>query len=354
MSCSCSYCPSDVMTNIGGAYSLFLGSRIIRIVPLVYTMPDRTSSRNVFIYANLEVVSGFYVWPGLSCPSEAGIYRWLSYFIDREIQYWKIFPCTVEPNEIILFRFTPSVSGPALEDDSQSPIHPGNYCIMAPDGSLMPVSVQITYPNPFSDADIISPPLWIGELSFDDQVRKRDGRCVVTGKPVEGNEASDFTAVHIIPPSFHSYLFTLATGSLSVPDKPPQEYFSVKNGLLMASDVAKSFVECEIGIDVDDGYRIVQFHHSDVLDLSRCKNLIFTDAHPDLWPSDYFLREHFKLAVQSSVSHGGETDGFDPQWFNKELQYFLDDEPVLPDLTDERWNNRVGQEVRRLMRCHES
>lgn len=64
------------------------------------------------------------------------------------------------------------------------------------------------------------------------------------------------------------------------------------------------------------GYRIVQFHKSDTLDLSHCASIrIPTKTDPDLRPSDYFLREHFKLAVQSSILNGGKVDGFDPQWF---------------------------------------
>lgn len=44
------------------------------------------------------------------------------------------------------------------------------------------------------------------DLSFKDQVLERDKRCVITGKSVEGNDPSGFTVVHIIPPSFHSYV----------------------------------------------------------------------------------------------------------------------------------------------------
>ncbi|TDL22301.1 hypothetical protein BD410DRAFT_788551 [Rickenella mellea] len=252
-----------------------------------------------------------------------------------------------------VFHFTYSICALPLEEDSQSPIRPGNYSIMAPDGFPTLVSIDLTYENPFSNAYIISSHLWPGDLSFNDQVLMRDRRCVITGKPVDGHEPSEFTAVHIIPPSLHSYLYSLSIGLLPIPDNPPQEYFSVKNGLLMVSEVAKKFVECEFGIDVDDGYRIVQFHYSDVLDLSGCKSLIFPETHRDPWPSDYFLREHFKFAVQSSVSHGGETDGFDPVWFSTELKYCLDPDREV-DLTDEHWNNRVGQEVRRVRMCQES
>jgi len=118
----------------------------------------------------------------------------------------------------------------------------------------------------------------------------------------------------------------------------------------METGLADPFVKYEFGIDVDDDYRIVQFHKSDTLDLSLCTHLhIGAEIDPELWPIENFLREHFKFAVKASIPNGGETEGFDPKWFQRELDDFTDPEGPLVDDDDERWNNPVGQETRRIM-----
>ncbi|OAF55147.1 hypothetical protein VC83_08423 [Pseudogymnoascus destructans] len=131
---------------------------------------------------------------------------------------------------------------------------------------------------------------------FRDQIRNRDGRCVITGRA-----DPDFTALEA------AHIFPLAHLELWVSGKWKQQLTddnidisesgikSVQNGLLLDSSAHHFFNKYAIAIDPDNGYQVVSFR-----DAPQYENLTLIRRHNI--PAKYqlcpaLLKHHFHMAV---------------------------------------------------------
>ncbi|KAJ8103590.1 HNH endonuclease-domain-containing protein [Lipomyces tetrasporus] len=147
---------------------------------------------------------------------------------------------------------------------------------------------------------------------FREQVRNRDGKCVITGLPnpvAFMNDWTSFEAAHIFPLS-HEELFT----SLNYPqfvanrtDETDIGINSCQNGLLMQSTIHQQFDTFKFGIDPDDNYTITCFS----IDLyrvdGRTLDPVCRDPADERAVVDEFLRWHFRQAVLANMKGEGES-----------------------------------------------
>jgi hypothetical protein len=96
--------------------------------------------------------------------------------------------------------------------------------------------------------------------------------------------------------------------------------------------------------DLQDDYRIILFEGSEGLN-SRAQlksHLILTDG-PN-WPSDQFLRLHFRKCLAVSVCRGDVMEDYKDQ----EIENFMEDLGVYDgeiDTSDPRWSTPLGSHV---------
>lgn len=133
------------------------------------------------------------------------------------------------------------------------------------------------------------------DAAFRDQIRQRDGRCVITGdinyETVDGRWV-DFQTAHIFPLALDQIFVSqgfaqLVTHGLNSP----------QNGILVNSSIHAFWDDYSIAVNPDDGYRVQSFrpnawkYHGNILD-PVCQN-------PDhsLSVIDALLRWHYEQAA---------------------------------------------------------
>ncbi|KAJ8104316.1 HNH endonuclease-domain-containing protein [Lipomyces tetrasporus] len=146
---------------------------------------------------------------------------------------------------------------------------------------------------------------------FREEVRKRDGKCVITGvvNPVAFiDEWTSFEAAHIFPLS-HEELFTnlnYARYVTYMSEETDTEINTCQNGLLMRSHIHKQFDSFSFSIDPDDDYKITCFRVDiDGID-GRFLDPVCRDATDDRKVVDKFLRWHFRQTVLANMKGAGE------------------------------------------------
>jgi len=191
--------------------------------------------------------------------------------------------------------------------------------------SLSPINLiaqlLIFFPAPIQVSNepwiprLISYPTSGRHNSFQNTIRNRDRKCVISGTIVpeifiQANNWTTFEAAHIIPPE-QSSLSIQHEHPQSIKDNdstesPQSTINSPTNGLLLRSDLQQMFYGYLISLNPDDGYKVVVFdidlygYDGKVLD-PICRN----PADPD-HVSDDFLRWHFRQAVLANVRGAGE------------------------------------------------
>ncbi|KAK9358009.1 HNH endonuclease-domain-containing protein [Lipomyces starkeyi] len=146
---------------------------------------------------------------------------------------------------------------------------------------------------------------------FREQVRKRDGKCVITGvaNPVAFiDDWASFEAAHIFPLSHEDHF-----RSLNYPrfvthrsDETDTGINSCQNGLLMRSSIHHLFGTVKFCIDPDDDYKITCFSIDvDGID-GRTLDPVCRDPMDERRVVDEFLRWHFRQAVLANMKGEGE------------------------------------------------
>ncbi|KAK9321852.1 HNH endonuclease-domain-containing protein [Lipomyces orientalis] len=149
------------------------------------------------------------------------------------------------------------------------------------------------------------------DCRFREQLRQRDGKCVITGlvnRAAFIDEWTTFEAAHIFPLS-HEELFR----SLGYPqyvnnrcDDSPTGINSCQNGLLMRSNIHQQFDSFNFAIDLDDDYKITCFRIDlDGID-GRALDPVCRDPNDEKRVVDEFLRWHFRQTVLANMKANGE------------------------------------------------
>jgi hypothetical protein len=148
----------------------------------------------------------------------------------------------------------------------------------------------------------------IRETAFRDQIRQRDGRCVITGdinyEAIE-NRWVGFETAHIFPLALDQRFVSHGFAQL-ITHNHPVGVNSPQNGILVRSDVHRFWDDYSIAVNPDDGYRVQSFrpnawkYHGNVLD-AVCRQ-------PDntLSVIDALLRWHYEQAVLCNMRGAGE------------------------------------------------
>ncbi|KAK9236183.1 hypothetical protein V1525DRAFT_407797 [Lipomyces kononenkoae] len=147
----------------------------------------------------------------------------------------------------------------AALNSSAEPLEPGRYYIIrdSPD-----VAITVSHEQCITRA--YSRTVSRRDRHFREQVRARDGKCVITGNSNPAAHRgywSGFEAAHIFPSS-HEELFKALDFPRHITLKAgcsDSGINSCQNGLLMQSNVHQQFDSFGFGIDPDDSYKITFF-----------------------------------------------------------------------------------------------
>ncbi|RFU25229.1 hypothetical protein B7463_g11120, partial [Scytalidium lignicola] len=201
-------------------------------------------------------------------------------------------------------------------------LQPGNYMILGPNQD--PIQVE---PTPgrvprrvitnqgSSKASTKRDRL---QTRFREGIRNRDQTCVITGDRFGSydNPFSGLAACHIYPAArlqewqqngYRSWI-TDTTSSAQI---GYSKLYSLQNGVLLSSSIHDDFDNFIIGIDPDDGYKIVCFgFDTRGYGNRRIQRSAIECANPNHRVSPDVLRWHFKMCVLKNLRvHAGT-----PQW----------------------------------------
>ncbi|CAK7245432.1 MAG: hypothetical protein STHCBS139747_007013 [Sporothrix thermara] len=194
-----------------------------------------------------------------------------------------------------------SSGGLVPRDESQ--LLPGRYLILS-DQPIVP-SAQPFFTRALSGST--GPRL----ESFKQQVRARDGRCVISKIQCLGPQYDiwrGFEAAHIVPLAYENEWNRRGFANLiTIPPPAPRQsdtVNSVQNGLLMQASLHELFSSYDFSILPDAGYKII-FFMPDMYGLAGTSldRQLLDDPRR---PLDALLRWHFEQAVLCNVRGAGE------------------------------------------------
>ncbi|KAK3168476.1 hypothetical protein OEA41_004924 [Lepraria neglecta] len=144
--------------------------------------------------------------------------------------------------------------------------------------------------------------------SFRDEIRRRDGRCVITGNIVLGayrNHWKGFEAAHIFPLAYEGHWVQHNFARwIIIPAANGETINSKQNGLLLRADIHGLFDNYDISINPDDNHKIVCFADDGNDIAGKFLDEQFRND-PDR-PCDELLRWHFRQAVFANMRSAGE------------------------------------------------
>ncbi|KAK9433309.1 HNH endonuclease-domain-containing protein [Lipomyces doorenjongii] len=146
---------------------------------------------------------------------------------------------------------------------------------------------------------------------FRDEVRIRDGKCVITGNinlAAHRNYWSGFEAAHIFPLS-HEEIFKSLNYARYITIRSGETdsgIYSCQNGLLMQSNVHQQFDSFGFGIDADDSYKITVFMEDTFGLDGRTLDPVCRNPDDERSVVDELLRWHFRQAVLANMKGKGE------------------------------------------------
>ena len=146
------------------------------------------------------------------------------------------------------------------------------------------------------------------DVEFRDQIRQRDGRCVITDdinyEAIEDRWVG-FQTAHIIPLSLN-HIFTGQGFSHLITHNNPPGINSPQNGILLHTGVHPLWDDYSIAVNPNDGYRVHSFrpnawkHHGRILH-PACRN-----PNNPLSVVDALLSWHYEQAVLCNMRGEGE------------------------------------------------
>ncbi|OBT76810.1 hypothetical protein VF21_04524 [Pseudogymnoascus sp. 05NY08] len=184
-----------------------------------------------------------------------------------------------------------------ITQNNNSPIKPGFYIILIPQGAVVEIPINGENPTPRPSSRVSSAELDNQARNFRSRVRARDGRCVITGAEPAGDDFVRLAAAHIFPLAYLDVWKTESWQRKIADDRYVGEsgINSVQNGILLRSDVHELFDTFRIAINPDRGYKTYSFLNDPTLD-----NLtMFRDPNTaaQYQPSRDLLKHHFRMSV---------------------------------------------------------
>ncbi|RPA89310.1 hypothetical protein L873DRAFT_1722478 [Choiromyces venosus 120613-1] len=243
---------------------------------------DRSAMRNTFIYASDNpgiVLGGLWVTPGITNAN-----------FHSMPQIFCLFSDTFELRDH---------NGQLVERD-EAQLQPGNYYI-ATKGT-------ITLTNEVPLLRTISLQSGTRTASFRDEVRERDGGCVITGRPALLGRWKALQAAHIFPLAYEGNWNDHGYGRwITLPPARDSDgsINSVQNGTLLDSTMHGFFDSYDLTINPDDNYKIVSFG-PEPLFFNIAGRLPQSFLDNPLRPVDQLLRWHFRQAVLTNMKGAGE------------------------------------------------
>ncbi|KAK9326603.1 HNH endonuclease-domain-containing protein [Lipomyces starkeyi] len=148
------------------------------------------------------------------------------------------------------------------------------------------------------------------ENTFRTEVRKRDGKCVITGtinRRANRDNWTGFHAAHIFPLSSEDY-WVQSGFSRWITNKGERDtgINSCQNGLLMKPTIHELFDGFYFSINPDDGYKITCFDEDNERLDGKILDPVCRDPSNDRSVRDELLRWHFCQAVLANMRGAGE------------------------------------------------
>ncbi|KAK9234188.1 HNH endonuclease-domain-containing protein [Lipomyces kononenkoae] len=191
---------------------------------------------------------------------------------------------------------------------TDEPLPPGHYDIESSGDGIESGSISIT--DEPCITRVLSRSVSGRQDRFRNEVRERDGKCVITGvmnPDADVGHWRTFEAAHIFPVSkeeefrsqgFSRWITDREGGSTGIN--------SCQNGLLMRSHIHQLFDGFDFSIDPDDNYMITSFD-ADLERLDgRVLDPICRDPNDERSVRDELLRWHFRQAVLANMRGAGE------------------------------------------------
>ncbi|KAK9244174.1 HNH endonuclease-domain-containing protein [Lipomyces tetrasporus] len=183
---------------------------------------------------------------------------------------------------------------------SDKPLKPGHYDIRSNSpGGRISLADEPCVTRSYSDTDSGTT-----NDEFQNQVRLRDRKCVITGTvntDADYDYWTGFEAAHVFPLSYGKLLV-----DSGLPRFTTAGINSCQNGLLMLTDIHQQFDAFLFSINPDDDYRIVCFSTDPFRVGGRTLDPICRVPNDERSVRDELLRWHFRQSVLVNMRGAGE------------------------------------------------
>ncbi|KAL1849198.1 hypothetical protein Plec18167_009592 [Paecilomyces lecythidis] len=223
-----------------------------------------------------------------------------------------------------IFRLNANNSvGRMLRQVDHNTVNPGNYIILDQNKGALAISVTSdTAPRRLHSRSVGSSQINrdrnLLQKNFRDRLRERDRVCAISGRHrlIKDRPYASLEAAHIFPVSRVSQWDSQNFRTFITDTRPPSVIgasglYSPQNGLLLTVDIHEAFDYWEVGVDPDEGYKVIDFSDDELRVGGRSlSSSAFNSPNPNDRVSPDLLRWHLRMCLLRNMKGNAGT----PAW----------------------------------------
>ncbi|OBZ72037.1 hypothetical protein A0H81_07559 [Grifola frondosa] len=289
------------------------------------------------------------------------MYRWLALASRLDVNpknpHFVLRPVEIQPLSVTrYFSYHFECIGPDLLTTSEEILQPGHYAMFAKsielncDISIFTTRMPTFKDDCFSELPIFANAVLLSSIhlgSFNQsfcsantrngsirQVRKRDGRCIITGTTAE-----TLKTTWIVVPTFGGIVNQHYPAFSDKNDD--SEWYNVKNGVTMRQELADLFLNNDIAIDVDDPRKLCS---EKLLATIPTYISLPRNVPKELGPDLQMFRYHLKWSITVNGNAGDVMDYYDRRELSSAIDELLgEEEDEMAGPEDPMWQTEIGQ-----------
>ncbi|GAD99774.1 hypothetical protein PVAR5_8501 [Paecilomyces variotii No. 5] len=254
-----------------------------------------------------------------------------------------------------IFRLNANNSvGRLLRQVDHNTVDPGNYIILDQNKGALAVSVTSdSAPRRVHSRSVGSSPITRDrnplQKNFRDRLRERDRACAISGKhrQISYRPYAGLEAAHIFPVSRIGQWQAQNFRSHITDTRPPSAIgasglYSPQNGLLLFVDIHEQFDYWEVGVDPDEGYKVVDFSDDQLRVGGRSlASSAFNSPNPNDRVSPELLRWHLRMCLLRNMKGNAGTPAWESD-LGPDIMGAIMDEPDAGERMEVELFTRLG------------
>ncbi|RFU30570.1 hypothetical protein B7463_g5781, partial [Scytalidium lignicola] len=255
--------------------------------------------------------------------------------------------------EWAIYRLNPDGStGRDLRQAANIMVAPGNYIILDQNAQAIIVSLSPeTAPRrAFSRSASQSTGPESFQGNFREGLRQRDGTCTISGESLATarDPFADLKSTHIYPVSRVGEWRNMGYRQRWISDTGDQSQigetglYSLQNGLLLSSSVHKLLDSFDVGVDPDEGYKVIYFSKNpNRIGGRRLLSTAINASNPNWRVSPDILRWHLRMCLLMNMKGNASIAQWEHDLGQDDMGEILD-QPDAAEIMEAELFTRLG------------